>query len=99
MKDSQKKYLDKVVDIIVSETRIDYEQELITHPSLPHHQFRLLHHYSVFISSYVANIMPQISFSHYCVDNFGLGREEIGYVWNKYKKSMRKRKIEIDNER
>jgi hypothetical protein len=35
MEDSQKKYLDKVVDLIVRETIIDYEQDVIGTPFSP----------------------------------------------------------------
>ena len=76
MKDNQKKYLDKVVSLLVRDTTIDYEQEKIITPYLsfllsfpfPHNMF-----------------LPTTSFSKYCKDTYGLGKNEIEYVWYQYK--------------
>jgi len=39
MKDNQKKYLDKVVGLIVSDTDIDYDNDRIRSPFFRHHAF------------------------------------------------------------
>jgi len=74
MKDNQKRYLDKVVDILVSDTVIDYDSEKIKYPHLSN--TRHITRYSV----------PAILFTEYCENTYGLSYEEIGYVWAEYKK-------------
>jgi hypothetical protein len=74
MKDNQKKYLDKVVDLIVSDTIIDYGQEILKPP------------FSLIICSvhfYGKNTVFG-RFSKYCKNSYGLGEDEIRYVWDKY---------------
>ncbi len=67
-----KNYLDKVVDQIVRETRIDFEGRLYTPftlfdiPSLLHPLFFPL-------------------FSQHCKEVYGLNEDEIDYVWRGYK--------------
>ena len=72
MKNSQKKYLDKVVDIIVSETIIDYGLERKHHPSFG---VRPIH------SSFY---YPSLKFSNYCENTYGIVGDEIEYVWDQY---------------
>jgi hypothetical protein len=72
MKNSQKKYLDKVVDIIVSETLIDYGLEIKHHPSFG---VRPIH------SSFY---YPSLKFSNYCENTYGIVDQEIEYVWVQY---------------
>ena len=72
-----KKFLNKVVDQIVSETNIDYDQEILYTPfSLP------------FASSPISNIfihIPIVSFFTHCEEVYGLTYDELEYVWKKYK--------------
>jgi hypothetical protein len=71
-----KNFLNKVVDQIVSETRVDYEKEKVytsfsfPHPSLSSSPF-----------SYI--------FTTHCKDVYGLNYEETEYVWNEYIKIVR----------
>jgi hypothetical protein len=80
MKDNQKKYLDKVVDLIVRETIIDYDDDKIKYP---YHTFRLP------INLQKATF-PGSAFSQYCIDTYGLSYDEIEYVWGEYKKILRR---------
>jgi hypothetical protein len=75
MKDSQKKYLDKVVDIIVRDTIIDYGKGgkvefPFYHRPLPHR-----------LPPY---ILPFPYFSKYCKNTYGIVGDEIEYVWDQY---------------
>ncbi len=88
MKDNQKKYLDRVVDLIVRDTRIDYEKEKVyppfvlfhTHLSSPPSHYSFLSYSRILSSNHFLQF-----FSRYCKDTYGLGEEEIDYVWDQYK--------------
>ncbi len=71
-----KKFLNKVIDNIVSETRIDYDRGKV---HTPFYVFFLYQDRAYFrhISSY--------NFTMHCTDVYGLNRYEIVYVWDKYK--------------
>ena len=84
-----KRFLNKVIDQIVSETTIDYDEErflppfsipspIVPFPSYPiSYTFRLPFH------------PPYPSFTIHCRDVYGLNKEEIGYVWKEYIKIIR----------
>ena len=65
-----KKFLDKVVEQIVSETTIDYDEERLYTPFTPAPFHFLL------------SFTP---FSHHCEEVYGLNDDEIDYVWNEYR--------------
>ena len=68
-----KKFLKKVVDQIVSETTIDYDEERFLPPYLTSATFNSLSPFS-----------PYPSFIIHCREVYGLNGEETGYVWDKY---------------
>ena len=68
-----KRFLDKVVDQIMSETRIDYDTEVIYPPSF----------FSLPLSYFY--ISTPSHFTKHCREVYGLSNEEIGYVWDEYK--------------
>ena len=70
------KFLNKVIDQIVYETRIDYDRKVIGTPLHPI-PFRppLLSH-SLFFS---------LIFSRHCKGVYGLNEQEIDYVWEEYR--------------
>ena len=71
------KFLHKVVDQIVRETRIDYDRRVIkTPPPCSPPFFRFLSFSYVF---------PSLSFSDHCKDVYGLNEEETDYVWKVYR--------------
>ena len=71
-----KNYLDKVLDQIVSETRIDHDEEMLYTPFSPPFSFSLL------------SLTP-IHFSHHCKNIYGLNEDEVKYVWKKYKEIIK----------
>tara|TARA_R110002074_G_scaffold58602_1_gene143397 strand:+ start:34 stop:294 length:261 start_codon:yes stop_codon:yes gene_type:complete len=73
-----KKFLDKVVDQIVSETRIDYN-ELSPTLYTPFPYPPLIISFSTFPPRFLFS-----SFTNHCRDVYGLNDGEIIYVWKKY---------------
>ena len=72
------KFLDKVVDQIVRETRIDYNElspTLYTPFSSNHPNFPFK--YSSLVLLY--------SFTKHCKEVYGLNEDEVNYVWDEYK--------------
>ena len=76
-----KKFLNKVLDQIVSETTIDYDEERflppfsIPSPIVPFPSFP-------YVSLLRSTLIP--SFIIHCREVYGLNKEETGYVWDKY---------------
>ena len=68
-------YLNKVLDQIVSETNIDYEEGRLYTP------FTFPYPFSYFPSS--------SSFSSHCKNIYGLNEDEVKYVWKKYKEIIK----------
>ena len=92
MKDNQKKYLDRVVDLMVRDTVIGYDDERVRTPFLSSSlSFRLFPSYNTLLlpSSYPL-------FSKYCRNTYGLGDQETEYVWEEYVQII---KDKIRNER
>ena len=79
-----KKFLDKVVDQIVRETRIDYGMGEIQFPFIFHSSFSYFFTSSFFMSSALLS-SPFLFFSDHCEDVYGLNEEETEYVWEEYK--------------
>ena len=72
------KFLDKVLDQIVSETEIDYEKGIIHFPFINRRLFA-----SLFLSSSYSGLHLSRFFKH-CEDVYGLNEEEMEYVWDEY---------------
>ena len=75
-----KKFLHKVVDQIISETRIDYDQKRVYttffSPSFP----------SSFFIPFSSSLSSSTSlFRKHCRDVYGLNYDEIEYVWKVYR--------------
>ena len=78
MKDNQNKYLDKVVELLVKYTVINYGKEEIQLPFF----------YSRFLISTFSSLSVVFRFklfSEYCKEVYGLTDLEIDYVWKEYK--------------
>ena len=76
------KFLNKVVNQIVSETMIDYrgKGKIFTPFSLPFYLFLPFYpSFSSISSSYRSN------FFNHCKEVYGLNEQEIEYVWEEYK--------------
>ena len=69
-----KKFLKKVVDQIVSETTIDYDEERFLPPYLTSATFNSLSPFS-----------PYPSFIIHCREVYGLNEDEVSYVWKEYR--------------
>ena len=90
MNDKQNIYLDKVVEFLVRDTKIDFKGKEIFLP------FRLLSdlsphlHLNPFLplSSYHL-FLSLLSFSKYCKVTYGLTDQEIEYVWKEYKEIIK----------
>ena len=75
-------YLDKIVQYILDDTELDYEQKLVTYPFIPNipSQWGLL--VPLYIVEYGSPFFNE--FSKYCNDMYGLSYEESVYVWDHY---------------
>ena len=75
------KFLNKVVDQIVSETRIDYDEERFLPPFLStlNYPFPSFPYVSSFLYS------PFPSFIIHCREVYGLNEDEVSYVWKEYR--------------
>jgi hypothetical protein len=82
MEDKQIRYLDNVVDLLVSDTIMDDEKKEIKYP-FTYQKICLLP--SPVLSSFDS---PSI-FSNYVRDVYGLTGREIEYVWEQYKSTVR----------
>ena len=74
------KFLNKVIDQLVSETRIDYDRGVIESP---------FHFSSLFFSSFFSSFsffLP--SFVDHCRDVYGLNIQETEYVWKEYRETI-----------
>tara|TARA_R110000822_G_C14942465_1_gene453881 strand:+ start:32 stop:283 length:252 start_codon:yes stop_codon:yes gene_type:complete len=72
------KFLDKVVDQIISETIMDYDRKVIETP------FRS-YPFSIFL---LLVVVPRL-FSIHCRDIYGLNDNEIEYVWKEYREIIK----------
>ena len=75
-----KKFLNKVVDQIVSETMVDYDEERLYTPFSPFPLTSLPPFYS--LSAFSSYRSP---FTKHCNEIYGLNIEEIEYVWKEYR--------------
>ena len=100
MKDNQKKYLDRVVDLMVRDTVIGYDDERVRTPFLSSSlSFRLFPSSLSSISPSPPYLLLPSSyplFSKYCRNTYGLNDDEIEYVWEEYVQII---KDKIRNER
>ena len=88
-----KKFLNKVVDQLVNETRIDYNERRIYFPSFSSPL-------SLFLSLILSPSRSFISssFTKHCKNVYGLNDGEIDYVWVEYKKIIKDKIIKkIEN--
>ena len=82
-----KRFLDKVVDQIVSETMVDYEKERAYTP------FSFFSLSPRLFSSLLSFFSPRSPFTKHCKNVYGLNKEETEYVWEEYRRII-KDKIE-----
>tara|TARA_R110002153_G_scaffold20257_2_gene69021 strand:+ start:933 stop:1223 length:291 start_codon:yes stop_codon:yes gene_type:complete len=86
------KFLNKVVDQIVSETRVDYDRKVIKTPfrSFTLSSQSFLPPYLPLLPSSSSSLLSTLSlFSNHCEDIYGLNEQEIDYVWEEYKRIIK----------
>ena len=71
------KYLNKVVNQLVSETTIDYELGNLYTP--------FFSPYSSIFFNYDSSFSFTRGFKNHCIDVYGLTKDEIEYIWKEYK--------------
>lgn len=74
MEDNQRIYLDRVVEFLVRDTRIDYGEQRIDFPF-----------YSPLFLYVPESLRLPTKFPNYCRNTYGLTDEEIDYVSNEYR--------------
>ena len=74
----KEKYINYVVEDLVSKTKIDYDQEKIKYPYLPN-LFHLPQHPILY---------PIFSFRNYLKERYGAHSEEIDIIWKLYKERI-----------
>ena len=80
------KFLDKVIEQIISETRVIDNKLYTPFSSLP---FRFLLPVSSFLSSHFSFLSSfSFSFSSHCKEVYSLNNKETEYVWVKYKEGL-----------
>ena len=72
-----KRFLNKVLDQMVSETEIDYDNKLIDGP--------FFHSRPITVFRFLSTISLPGSFYKHCRDVYGLNEQEIEYVWEEYR--------------
>ena len=77
------KFLHKVLDQIVRETRVDYSMEEIQFPFSTSSFSPLVLSSSSIFSFFSLSPLPFL-FTKHCEDVYGLNGDEVGYVWDEY---------------
>jgi hypothetical protein len=79
MEDNQNIYLDKVIEFLVRGTKVDYDIGEIYTPYEERHY-------------YIGHLPygPPINFEKHCKDVYGLTYEETDYVWEHYRRELKK---------
>jgi hypothetical protein len=77
------KFLNKVVDQLVSETRVDYDKERLY---TPFYSSLFPPPLSVF---YLTRSPFLLSFTKHCKEVYSLNEQEIEYVWEEYRRIIK----------
>jgi hypothetical protein len=80
------KFLDKVVEQIVSETEVDNDEGRVYTPFSSSLGFLFVSTSPLFLHS---STPPLSSFSKHCREVYGLNEDEVSYVWEEYKKIIK----------
>ena len=80
--ENKEKYLDKIVQYILEDTEIDYEQKLVTYPFIPNTPSQWGLSVPLHYVQYESPFFKE--YSKYCNDIYGLSYEELVYVWDRY---------------
>jgi len=84
-----KKFLDKVLDQIMSETIIDHEGWKVlypfTQPITFNKSFYLLSVSNLFTTHVPSSPLLFLHFINHCEEVYGLNKDEVKYVWEEYR--------------
>jgi hypothetical protein len=84
MDDNQKKYLDKVVSLLVRDTEINYDKKNIFYPFIPFSKHGIKYFPFQFLTKSTSSALF-LSFIQYSKGTYGLDSIiEREYVWDKY---------------
>ena len=85
-----KKFLDKVINQLVSETEIDYDYYMVlypfTQPITFNKSFYLLSVSNLFTTHVPSATLLFLHFINHCEEVYGLNDDEVKYVWGEYRK-------------
>jgi|LakMenE01Jun11ns_1017448.scaffolds.fasta_scaffold9395080_2 hypothetical protein len=82
MEDKLERYLHKVVDFLVRDTKIDRSRATV---KFPYEMKEVMPSYFPYGNF---NVHSPPTFQDYCTNNYGLTKKEIVYVWDRYKNMM-----------
>ena len=89
MEDKHNIYLDKVIEFLVRDTKIDFKGKEIFLPFIPLFVSLTPSSYRSSFLSIFEFSHSSISFSKYCKVTYGLTDQEIEYVWKEYKEIIK----------
>lgn len=77
MEDKQKRYLDKIVDLLIKDTKIDYDEKIISFPFV-------MNNFNYFGDYFYKTYRDSKSILTYCKYRYGITLDEIKYIEDKY---------------
>ena len=89
-----KKFLDKVLGQIVRETKIYREKNCLDQMDIPYLPKNIIlpSYFSLFFSTLsISSLLRLDPFTIHCRDVYGLNEQEIEYVWNGYRDTIKDR--------
>ncbi len=91
-----KKYLDKILEHLVIGTKVELNvgynfEGLIVYMPFDENPPEFMNVNDYHETSSMFSAIPSFMFSRYCVNHFGLVKEEINYVWDEYSEIMSKK--------
>lgn len=81
LEDKEERFLEFIINDLVNNTKIDYDKGEINHLYFTQIRYTL----PTLATLHILPILPIFSFSKYCRNTYGLTKQEIDYVWEKYR--------------
>lgn len=95
MKNKTKKYINKVVDHLVNETKIEYDREKLYVPffktrsgGISYDSLFLPKDPHTYYSYFALPLNLSFAFSRYCKNMYGVMDGEIEYIWHQYRNRL-----------
>ena len=91
-----KRYLDRILEYLIKGTRVELNvgynfEGLIVYMPFDENPPEFINVNDYRITTGYFSAIPSFMFSRYCVNHFGLVKEEINYVWDEYSEIMSKK--------